>query len=105
MQNVRLAGDHLCRKLLFTWLSLVMSMMVSFELSFFPRDYLDEIWDLIESVSEGFPTFSECRLSKNTRGVARRRPGSTGFNKFPSVLNLNARFSVESTLLFCLPFQ
>ena len=27
-------------------------------MSFFPRDVLDEIWDLIESVSEGFPTFS-----------------------------------------------
>ena len=26
-------------------------------LSFFPRDVLDEIWDLIESVSEGFPTY------------------------------------------------
>ena len=25
-------------------------------LSFFPRDVLDEIWDLIESVSEGRPT-------------------------------------------------
>ena len=24
-------------------------------LSFFPRDVLDKIWDLIESVSEGFP--------------------------------------------------
>ena len=27
-------------------------------LSFSPRDVLDEIWDLIESVSEGFPTYS-----------------------------------------------
>ena len=27
-------------------------------LSFFPRDVLDEIWDLIESVSKGFPTYS-----------------------------------------------
>ena len=27
-------------------------------LSFFPQDALDEIWDLIESVSEGFPTYS-----------------------------------------------
>ena len=27
-------------------------------LSFFPLDVLDEIWDLIESVSEGFLTFS-----------------------------------------------
>ena len=25
---------------------------------FFPRDVLDEIWDWIESVSEGFPTQS-----------------------------------------------
>ena len=41
----------------FTWLSLVMSMMVSFVLSFFPRDVLDEIWNLIESVSEDFPSY------------------------------------------------
>ena len=34
-----------------------MSMMVSFVLSFFPRDVLDEILNLIESVSEGFPTY------------------------------------------------
>ena len=27
-------------------------------LSFFPRDVLDEILNLIESVSEGFPTYS-----------------------------------------------
>ena len=46
MFNVRLAGDHLYGKLLFTWLSLVMSLMVSyFELSFFVRDVLDEFWD------------------------------------------------------------
>ena len=44
-------------KLLFTWLSLVMSMMVSFVLSFFPRDVLDEILNLIESVSEDFPSY------------------------------------------------
>ena len=31
-----------------------MSMMVSFVLSFFPRDVLDEILNLIESVSEDF---------------------------------------------------
>ena len=43
---------------LFTWLSLVMSMMVSFVLSFFPRDVLDEILNLIGSVSEGFPSYS-----------------------------------------------
>ena len=26
--------------------------------SFFPRDVLDEIWDLVGSVPEGFPTYS-----------------------------------------------
>ena len=58
MFNVRLAGDHLYGKLLFTWLSLVMSLMVSyFVQSFFPRDVLDEIWDRIESVSDNFPTY------------------------------------------------
>ena len=57
MLNVRLAGDHLYGKLLFTWLSLVMSMIVSFVLFFFPRGVLDEIFNLIESVSEGFPSY------------------------------------------------
>ena len=56
--RVRLACDHLFGKLLFTWLSLVMSMMVSFVLFFFPRDVLDEILNLIESVSEDFPSYS-----------------------------------------------
>ena len=32
--------------------------MASYMLSFFPRDVLDEIWDLIASVSECFPTYS-----------------------------------------------
>ena len=56
--NVRLAGDHLFGKLLFTWLSLVVSMVMFFVLSFFPRGVLDEILNLIESVSEGFPFYS-----------------------------------------------
>ena len=54
MFNVRLAGG----KQLFTWLSQVVSLMASFALSFFPLDVLDEIWDLIESVSEGFLAYS-----------------------------------------------
>ena len=54
MFNVRLAGGHLYGKQLFTWLSLVVSLMASFVLSFFPLDLLDEI----ESVSEGFLTYS-----------------------------------------------
>ena len=66
MFNVRLAGGHLYGKQLFTWLSLVVSFMASFVLSFFPLDVLDGIWELIESVSEGFLTYSStCRDSKS----------------------------------------
>ena len=36
----------------------MVSLMASFVLSFFPLDVLDEIWDLIESVSEGLLTYS-----------------------------------------------
>ena len=43
---------------------LVVSLMASFVLSFFPLDVLDEIWDLIESVSEGFLTYF-CITSKS----------------------------------------
>ena len=35
----------------------MVSVMVSFVLSFFPRDVLDEILNLIESVSEDFPSY------------------------------------------------
>ena len=35
-----------------------MSLMASFCAVLFPLDVLDEIWDLIESVSKGFPTYS-----------------------------------------------
>ena len=58
---VRLAGGHLYGKQLLTWLSLVVSFMASFVLSFFPLHVLGGIWDLIESVSEGFLTYS-CKL-------------------------------------------
>ena len=36
----------------------MVSMVVSFVLSFFPRGVLDEILNLIESVSEGVPSYS-----------------------------------------------
>ena len=42
-----------------------MSRMVSFVLSFFPRDVLDEILNLIESVSEDFPSYSFILLNGN----------------------------------------
>ena len=65
MLNVGLAGGRLYGKQLFTWLSLVMSLLASFCAVLFPLDVLDEIWDLIESVSEGFLTYS-CTF--NTKG-------------------------------------
>ena len=51
MLNVGLAGDHLYGKLLFTAGDVYDGV---FCIVFFPRDVLDEIRDLIESVSEGF---------------------------------------------------
>ena len=38
------------------------------------------------------------------RGVARRRPGSTGFNIFPPV-SFNVWIFKRINLAFCLPFQ
>ena len=59
MLNVRLAGSHLYGKQLFTWVSLVMSLTGSFSVCcpFALRDVLNENWDLIGSVSEGFPSY------------------------------------------------
>ena len=70
MLNVRLAGGHLYGKQLFTWLSLVVSFMASFELSFFPLDVLDGIWDLIELVSEEFLTYFYIPLTASSHGTS-----------------------------------
>ena len=67
MFKVRLAGGHLYGNQLFTWLSLVVSFMASFVLSFFPLDVLDGIWDLIESVSEGFLTYSHKAVKRSEK--------------------------------------
>ena len=58
MFNVRLAGGLLYGKQLFTWLSLVVSLMASFVLSFFPLDVLDEIWDLSQFLRNFLPTLT-----------------------------------------------
>ena len=60
MFNVRLAGDPLYWKLLFTWLSLVTSLVVScFVQSFSPRNVLDEIWTKLSQFLRIFPTYSD----------------------------------------------
>ena len=66
MLNVRLTGDHLYGKLLLTWLSFSMSLLMSLFAALSPRDVLEEIWDLIGSVSEGFPTYFFLVLSCNS---------------------------------------
>ena len=52
--------------------------MASFVLSFFPLDVLDGIWDLIESVSDGFLTYSctETLLLQNLNYPKPAGPGS-----------------------------
>ena len=60
MLNVRLASCHLYGKQLFTWLSLVVSLMASFCAVLFPTT-LDEIWDVIEQFLRNFvPTVVRC---------------------------------------------
>ena len=98
MFNVRLAGGHLYGKQLFTWLSLVVSFMASFVLSFFPLDVLDGIWYLIESVSEGFLTCSSVLMSNITQNsvkitsqisqfVVRKGKNLLVFNEFHEATN------------------
>ena len=67
MLKLRLAGDRLCGRWLLTWLSLVMSLLMSLCAVLFPRDVLDGILNLIGSVSEGFSSYfwkgEGCRAS------------------------------------------
>ena len=69
MLNVRLAGDHL------HW-EIPVHLAVAGDVfdgvflccPFSPLDVSDEIWDLIESVSEGFPTYSfEVKVFQTSR--------------------------------------
>ena len=67
-------------------------------LSFFPRGVLNEVWDLIESVSEGFPTYS----CKNERSVVDYILASTSlFNSFTDLkwdLKIVLRYIANSHL-------
>ena len=72
-----------------------MSMMVSFVLSFFPRDVLDEILNLIESVSEDFLT------TLGRKGFQRRNICTFAIlyllvGKFSSKIDLNVFLYVYS---------
>ena len=52
-------------------------------LSFFPQDVLDEILNLIESVSEGFPTYSFIKFGSK---LYRQIP--MGTNRAPLIADL-----------------
>ena len=82
-----------------------MSMMVSFVLSFFPRDVLDEILNLIESVSEDFPSYSSsARASYNLDDSRARaycacsRCGWVLFGHFYSPLSFLSFFSLSGPI-------
>ena len=103
MFNVRLAGGHLYGKQLFTWLSLVVSLMASFVLAFFPLDVFDEIWDLIESVSEGFLTYSSMKnriyrwspmQTEKSQPKGKRIMPETRFTEF-SALSVDPRVGIS----------
>ena len=72
-----------------------MSMMVSFVLSFFPRDVLDEILNLIESVSEDFPSYSCSSLCFNMYNIC-----AFVFVRLRKFLRLTARWKMLPGLSF-----
>ena len=75
-----------------------MSMMVSFVLSFFPGDVLDEILNLIESVSEDFPSYSHKYTFYTLYHINPIRcPRGTVFHKV--VVYLEANVEVNQPLL------
>ena len=55
--------------------------MASFVLSFFTLDVLDGIWDLIESVSEGFLTYSSISYDAEncSKGLSSNGPNLSEF--------------------------
>ena len=61
MLNVRLATDHLYGKLLFFWLTLVMSMMVSFVLSFSRVTWMGSGTQLSQFLKVFLPTHMHTR--------------------------------------------
>ena len=70
-------------------------MMVFFVPSFFPRDVLDEILNLIESVSEGLPSYSSYGKKEELGLDVKGGMLKTELNVFTSNLkSLNFRFFI-----------
>ena len=77
-----------------------MSLMVSFCGVLFSRDVLDEIWELIESVSEVFPTYSYFSRNKNIFGVEESIFANTitAFGAFASKLSLRRSLLLDKNI-------
>ena len=85
-------------------------MVVSFVLFFFPRDVLNEILNLIESFSEGFPSYScthfalsgqlICHLSTYLKDYFFETTGPISI-KFH--MQLSGQRGNEGTYIWCMP--
>ena len=78
-------------------------VIVSFVLSLFPRDVLDEIWDLIESVSEGFPIFFYFNDSLSGhfslyRAISQMKEKEKKYNRGEQNIKVNPRRTYYSTV-------
>ena len=75
-------------------------MMVSFVLSFFPRDVLDEILNLIESVSEDFPSYSFCKLFADDAKLYRDLQNLQDFEAVQDDLNNLCQWTIKWLMFF-----
>ena len=67
-------------------------------LSFFPLDVLDEIWDVIESVSEGFLTYSWVYSHVPENKVQSRQRVGPGFQR-------PKKFKIKPSAGMVMPFR
>ena len=85
---IRLAGDHLYGKWLFTWLSLVMTLIASYYvLSFFPLDVLGEIWP------RGYKTFFMLNSTEHEILKAHKYKNIKKFSFFQTQISRESYFS------------
>ena len=67
-------------------------------LSFFPRDVLDEILNLIESVSEGFPSYSLNYEKQHKEGTCKVLGRSVVFSAFYADFCFRSKLVIITTL-------
>ena len=80
-------------------------MMVSFVLSFFPRDVLDEILNLIESVSEDFLTTLSNYEKQHKEGTCKVLGRSVVFSAFYADFCFCSKLVIITTLNEAIVFE